>query len=72
LLEQAMKAKLPFALILSLLLSAAVLAACATNTDRRNLYGYPEPITAYGRAIIINPDTKFTVADTVQFAPEEL
>jgi Heavy-metal resistance protein CzcE len=65
-----MKAAVSSPVILSLALSLAALAGCATRNDPIDLYGYPQPPDAYGRTIVIAPDTRYvnvTGGETVRF-----
>jgi hypothetical protein len=68
--ERAMKRLYPPIIVLSLVLAAAVLTACATRTSYVDLYGQPAPVSAAERAIVITPDTRYvnvTGGETIGF-----
>jgi hypothetical protein len=53
-----MKIKLLSPAIISIVLTAAAVGACATRTSYVDLYGDPAPTSAAQRTIVIGPDTK--------------
>lgn len=65
-----MKATASSSIMLSLALGLATVAGCATRNDPIDLYGYPQPPSAYGREIVITPDTRHvnvTGGETIRF-----